>query len=377
MAIRAKAREFAAREIEPIAREIDERGEFPREIVPKLGATGFLSGPIGPEYGGVCHDYLSTALIYEEIGRACSSIRGFMAVQLGLVSMCIYDWGSEEQKKKYLPLLISGRWIGCYALTELAAGSDVANMETTASREADRFRLNGKKVWITNGNLADLAIVFATVDKSLRHKGITAFLVEKGAAGFKASKLKGECLGHRAMDHAELELKDCVVGEDALLGAVGDGFAVAMSALDHGRLGVAAGAVGVAQACLDACVKFANEREQFGQKIANFQLVQKEIADMAVETEAARLLTYRAAHQKDRGLKNTLETSMAKLYASEVASRAASRAVSLLASYGYSNEYPVERYYRDIKGAEIYEGTSNIQRIIIAREVLGLKRKGK
>ncbi len=366
--------EFAQKEVVPIAKEIDVTGKFPSDIVPKLGARGYLSQSLPKEYGGAAGGYMNAALVYEEIGRACSSIRGFIAVQLGLVSMCIHDWGTEEQKQRYLPRLAAGEIIGCYSLTEENAGSDVGNMESEAREDDDHYVLNGKKIWITNANVADVGIVFASVDRSKRHKGISAFLIDKETPGFNPKHMDVHSLGHRAMDHGFLFLEDCRVPKSQMLGGVGQGFAVAMGALDHGRLGVGAGCLGVAQACVDACVNFANSRHQFGQPIANFQMIQKTIADMAVETEAARLMVYRAAAQKDAGLKNTRETSMAKLYASEVAARAASNAVTLHGSYGYSNQNPVERYYRDIKGSEIYEGTSYIQRIIIARDVLGIRK---
>ncbi|MBI3090608.1 MAG: acyl-CoA dehydrogenase family protein [Candidatus Tectomicrobia bacterium] len=374
LAVQEQVRAFAQREIEPIVKEIDETGRFPSDIVAKLGAEGYLGHPLPKKYGGTGKGYLAAAVTYEEIGRVCSSIRGFIAVQLGLVSMCIHDWGTEEQKQRYLPRLTAGKIIGCYSLTEKNAGSDVANMETVATPDGDHFVINGQKVWITNANFADVAILFASVDRSKRHRGITAFLIEKGTPGFNPAHQKYKSLGHRAMDHGTINLQNCRVHKSQVLGEVGGGFRVAMGALDHGRLGVAAGCLGVAQACLDACVKFANARVQFGQPIAEFQMIQKTIADIAVETEAARLLTYRAAAQKDAGKKNTRETSMAKLYASEAASRAASNAVTLHGSYGYSNENPVERYYRDIKGSEIYEGTSYIQRIIIARDALGIRK---
>ncbi|MBI2371075.1 MAG: acyl-CoA dehydrogenase family protein, partial [Deltaproteobacteria bacterium] len=331
------ARGFAEKEVAPIARAIDEEGRFPLPIVKKMAAAGFLGGPIGKEYGGPAWDYLSCALVYEELSRACSSIRGFLAVHLGLVSLCIRDWGTEAQKRAYLPKLTSGEWVGCYALTEPNAGSDVAGMETTATRDGDHYILNGTKIWITNANLAQLALVFATVDRSLRHRGITCFLVDPSTPGFTRLKMPGKELGHRASDHARIEFRSCRVHRDQMLGKEGEGFKVAMGALDHGRLGVAAGAVGVAQACLDACVKFGNEREQFGQKLADFQMIQAAIADMAVETEAARLLTYKAAVLKDQGVRTTVETSMAKLFASEVAARAASQAVFLHGGRGYTN----------------------------------------
>lgn len=364
------ARRFADDEVAPLAREADERGEFPPHLVRRMGELGFLAGPIQPEYGGTGMDYLSFALVYEELGRADSSVRGFVAVHAGLVSLCIRDWGSEEQKRRYLPRLATGEWIGCYALTEPNAGSDVASMETTAQEDGDGYVLRGEKIWITNGNLADLALVFATRDRAARHKGICAFLIETKTPGFHREKMPGKELGHRASDHARFIFDGCRVPARALLGAPGEGFKVAVSALDHGRLGVASGAVGVAQACLDACISFTRSRRQFGQRLADFQMIQAHLADMAADVEAARLLVRRAAWLKDQGKPTTRETSIAKLFATEAAVRAAGDAVLIHGGRGYSNEYPVERYYRDIKGLQIYEGTSHIQRLIIARELV-------
>ena len=369
--IQAQAREFAEQEVAPAARIADEKGEFPVHLVKRMGELGFLAGPIEPEYGGAGMDYVSYALLCEELGRADSSVRGFLTVHTSLVSLCIQDWGSEIQKSRYLPLLATGEWIGCYALTEPEAGSDVASMETTAREEGDHYVLNGEKIWITNGLSANVAIVFASKDRSARHRGICAFIVEPDARGFHREPMPGKELGHRASEHAYIMFKECRVPRSALLGAPGEGFKVAMSALDRGRLGVAAGAVGVAQACLDACIAYATQRRQFGQRIADFEMIQATLADMAADVEAARLLVYRAAWVKDQGLPATKATSIAKLFATEAAMRAASEAVLLHGNRGYSNEYPVERYYRDIKGLQIYEGTSHIQRIIIARELVG------
>ncbi|MBI3979590.1 MAG: acyl-CoA dehydrogenase family protein [Chloroflexi bacterium] len=369
--IQSLARRFAQEEVAPLARQMDASGELPRHLVRRLGELGFLAGPIEPEYGGAGMDYLSFALVYEELGRADSSIRGFLAVHAGLVSLCIRDWGSDEQSRRYLPRLATGEWIGCYCLTEPEAGSDVAGMTSTAREEADGYVLNGEKVWITNGDLAHVALVFATLDLSARHRGICAFVVETDTPGFRREKMPGKELGHRASDHARIVLEDCRVPKSALLAAPGQGFKVAMAALDHGRLGVAAGAVGVAQACLDASVDFARRRRQFGRRIGDFQMIQAALADMAAEVEAARLLVYRAAWLKDRGLPTTQETSIAKLFATEAAARAASEAVLIHGGRGYSDEYPVERHYRDIKGLQIYEGTSHIQRLIIARALVG------
>ncbi|GAC1347516.1 MAG: acyl-CoA dehydrogenase [Ktedonobacteraceae bacterium] len=369
--IQALARKFAEQEVAPIAREADEKGEFPLHLVKRMGKLGFLAGPIEPEYGGSAMDYVSYALLCEELGRVDSSVRGFLTVHTSLVSLCIRDWGSEEQKRRYLPLLATGEWIGCYALTEPNAGSDAASMETTAREEGDSYVLNGVKIWITNGSSAHVAIVFASRDRSARHKGICAFVVETDTPGFHREPMPGKELGHRASEHVYITFRECRVPKSALLGAPGEGFKVAMSALDRGRLGVAAGAVGVAQACLDACVAFAKERRQFGQRIGDFQMIQATLADMSADVEAARLLVYRAAWVKDRGLPATQATSIAKLFATEAAMKAASEAVLMHGNRGYSNEYPVERYYRDIKGLQIYEGTSHIQRVIIARELVG------
>lgn len=369
--IQARAYAFAQQEVAPLATIADERGEFPLHLVGRMGELGFLAGPLPPDYGGAGMDYLSFATVYEELGRADSSVRGFLAVHAGLVSLCIQDWGSDEQKQRYLPRLASGEWIGCYCLTEPNAGSDAASLETTAREEADCYVLNGEKIWITNGTIADLAIVFATRDRGARHKGICAFLVEMDTPGFQREKLVGKELGHRASDHAQIVFNECRVPKRALLGAPGAGFTIAMSALDHGRLGVAAGAVGVAQACLDACIAFARERRQFGKRIADFQMIQATLADMAADVEAARLLVYRAAVLKQQGHASTKATSIAKLFATEIAVKAASEAVLIHGGRGYSNRYPVERYYRDIKGLQIYEGTSHIQRIVIARELVG------
>jgi len=369
--IQAQARQFAEQEVAPIAREADEKGEFPLHLVKRMGELGFLAGPIERKYGGSGVDYVSYALLCEELGKVDSSVRGFLTVHASLVSLCISDWGTEEQKRHYLPRLATGELIGCYALTEQNAGSDVASMESSAREEDECYVLNGEKIWITNGHSAHVAIVFASRDRSARHKGICAFIVETDTPGFHREPMTGKELGHRAAEHAHIILEECRVPKSALLGTVGEGFKVAMSALDRGRLGVAAGAVGVGQACLDACIAFARQRRQFSQRIADFQMIQATLADMAADIEAARLLVYQAAWVKDRGLPATKATSIAKLFATEAAMKAASEAVLMHGNRGYSNKYPVERYYRDIKGLQIYEGTSHIQRVIIARELVG------
>jgi len=369
--IQQRARRFAREEVAPLAREADERGVFPLQLVARMGELGFLGATLGAEFGGAEMDTLSYTLISEELGWADASVRGFLAVHGSLVALCIHDWGSQAQKERYLPGLATGEQIGCYCLTEPNAGSDAGSLETLASARGQGYVLNGEKIWITNGGIATLAIVFATLDPGLRHKGICAFLVPTDTPGFQREAMPGVELGHRAADHARIRLEDVAVPAEALLGDEGQGFAVAMTALDHGRLGVAAGAVGIAQACLDASLDFVRQRRQFGKRIGDFQMIQAAIADMGAEVEAARLLVYKAAWMKDQGLPTTRETSMAKLYATEAAMRAASQAVTLHGGRGYSNRYPVERHYRDIKGLQIYEGTSHIQRLVIGRDMIG------
>jgi butyryl-CoA dehydrogenase len=371
--IQARARAFAQERVAPLAREMDERGAMPAELIQALAAQGFLGGPLPPEHGGEGWDALSLALCYEELGRVDSSVRGFMTVHTSLVAQCVRQWGTPEQMAHFLPRLARGEIIGCYCLTEPNAGSDAASLESTAMRDGDGYRLNGEKIWITNGGLAHLALVFANADPIQRHRyrGICAFLVDTTAPGFRRERMEGTALGHRAADHAHIYLKDVQVPASAMLGAPGQGFRVAMSALDHGRLGVAAGALGVGQACLDACVEFARTRRQFGQRLGDFEMIQGVIADMAADIDAARLLVYRAAWLKDQSHTATRETSIAKLFATEAAVRAAGEAVLLHGGRGYSNLYPVERYLRDIKGLQIYEGTAHIQRIVIARDIIG------
>ncbi len=369
--IQLRARAFAQTRVAPLSREMDERGAMPIELVREMGALGFLGGPLPKMFGGEEWDAVSLALCLEELGRVDSSVRGLMTVHTSLVAQCILKWGTDEQKKNVLPKLARGEWLGCYCLTEPNAGSDAANIESTAVQDGDDFVLNGEKIWITNGGIADVAIVFASYDRALRHKGICAFLIETNTKGFLREKMRGQELGHRATDHAHIHFEKMRVPKSALLGNVGEGFRVAMSALDYGRLGVAAGALGVAQACLDASVEFARTRRQFGQRIGDFEMIQSVLANMAADVDAARMLVYRAAWLHDQGQRATRETSIAKLFATEAAVRAASEAVLLHGGRGYSNEYPVERYYRDIKGLQIYEGTSHIQRIVIARDIIG------
>ena len=344
---------------------------MPAELIRRMGEVGLLGGPVPTEYGGGGWDHLSLALAYEELGRVDSSVRGLMTVHTSLVCRAVLAWGTEDQKQDLLPKLASGKQLACYALTEENAGSDAASLETFASESADGWTLAGEKIWITSGGIADLALVFATQDPSTRHWGISAFLVPTDAPGLTREPMPGVELGHRAADHARLIFDECAVPHDSMLGGPGDGFKVAMSALDHGRLGVAAGALGVAQACLEASVSFARSRRQFGKRIGDFEMIQAAIAEMAADVDAARMLVYRAAWLKDQGEFTTRETSIAKYFATEAALRAADQAVLIHGGRGYSNEYPVERYYRDIKGMQIYEGTSHIQRIVIARDIIG------
>ncbi|HCY18221.1 MAG: acyl-CoA dehydrogenase [Deltaproteobacteria bacterium GWC2_42_51] len=370
--VKDTAWKFADAEIMPYARENDVKEHFPIEIFKKMASLGFLGGPIPEKYGGAGLDFIGDAIIFEEIGRADSSLRTALSVQVSLVGLTILNWGTEEQKQKYLPKLCSGEFIGCFALTEPNAGSDASSIITSAMLKGNEWILNGTKTWISSGSIADIAIIFAVTDKTKGHHGITAFIVEKASSGFSTKDIKGK-LGLRASNTAELIFEDCKIPKDAVLSGIGNGFTVAMSALDNGRYGVASGCVGIMQGCIDACTKYAKERHQFGKPIASFQLIQEKIARMIVDCDAARLLVYRAGHLKNKGIKNTIETSIAKYFASEAANRAASDAVQIFGGYGYSNEYPVERYFRDAKVATIYEGTSEIQKLIIGGHALGIK----
>jgi alkylation response protein AidB-like acyl-CoA dehydrogenase len=348
---------------------------MPLSLVTEMAELGLLGSTLPKSLGGSEMDNLSLALVYQELGRACSSTRGFMTVHSSLVMQCINAWGTDEQKARYLPAMASGEVIGCYALTEPEAGSDAASIKTTAKRSTtgNSYEVTGEKIWITNGNIARIAIVFAKLDslqEKKSHEQVTAFIVRLNNPDIERMRMPGEELGHRASDHAKIVFRDTYVSEDLVLGGEGNGFKVAMSALDHGRLGVAAGALGVHQACIDACISFAKERKQFGKRIGDFEMIQSTLAEMKASLDASRLLVYRAAWMKDQGLPTKLETSIAKYFATEAACKAASEAVLLHGGRGYSNEYPVERYYRDIKGLQIYEGTSHIQKIVIAREIL-------
>jgi alkylation response protein AidB-like acyl-CoA dehydrogenase len=367
--IRSSAREFCDREIAPHSRDWDRAEALDRALVAKLAAAGYLGATIAEEYGGMDLDTVSYCLLMEELGRADSSVRGIVSVNLGLVGKTIAKWGTEEQKREWLPQLASGDALGCYALTEPGSGSDPASLVTRAQRDGDDWVLSGSKIFITLGSWAGLALVFARSGAE-GARGLTCFLVPTGTAGFSATPIKGK-LGLRAQDTAEVFLDGVRVPDSTRLGAEGEGFKVAMSALDNGRISLAAGCVGIAQGCLDACVTYAAERRQFGKAISSFQLVQELLADMSVELEAARLLTWRAALLADSGQKHTLESSVAKYYASEVSVRAANAAVQVHGGYGYVDEYPVGKYLRDARVTTLYEGTSQIQKLIIGRALTG------
>jgi butyryl-CoA dehydrogenase len=331
---------------------------------------GFL-GAIGPEeYGGRSVDYLTYGLIVEEIGRNDSAMRTVVSVVTSLVCSSIVRWGTEEQKQRWLPELCSGESLGCFGLTEPDTGSDASNLKTRAEKIDGGWRLSGGKMWISLGNFAKLALIFAQTDPEKKHKGLACFLVPTDADGFSSQEIHGK-LGLKGSDTAELSLDGVEVGDDALMGEIGEGFKIAMSALDSGRYSVAAGCVGICQASLDASIAYSKERTQFNRPIASFQLVQEMIADMVVQTDAARGLVWRAGWLKDQGRPNTTETSIAKLYATEAAVECANKAIQVHGGSGYVDDYPVERYLRDARVTTLYEGTSQIQKLIIGRAVTG------
>jgi len=366
------AKDFADKEIAPQVEEYDRKATFNFELMKKIGANGFFGAILPEQYGGQNIDHVAYALMTEEIARVCSSTRTLFSVQISLVEKPILAFGTEAQKEQYLPKLASGEMIGCFGLTEPGAGSDAGNQQTTAKKDGDHWILNGAKTWISNGSIADVAIVIAQADKSLKHKGICAFLVDTKTPGFSARPIAPK-LGLHASDTSELFLDNVRVHKDQMLGKEGEGFKVAMYCLDQGRFSVAAGAVGVSQGCLDISAKYAMERDAFNQKIGEFQLIQKLMADMAVETEAGRLLVLRAGYKKDQCVRNTRETSLAKYYCTEAAQRAAYSAVQIFGGYGFSEEYPAARYYRDARVLTLYEGTSQIQSIIIGQDELGIR----
>jgi butyryl-CoA dehydrogenase len=362
-------REFAESEVRPLAKELDETGHFPHELFRKAAELG-LTGVAFPESeGGTGFDHLAYSIVIEEISRCCASTGVILSVQNSLFCDPIHRYGTDEQKKKFLLPFTRGEKIGCYALTEPQAGSNAAALETKAARKGDKYVLNGTKAWITNGGVADAAIVYVNTDPAKGEKGITAIMVEKSTPGFKVGKEEKK-LGINATACCELVFTDCEVPVSNRIGNEGDGYKVALSTLDGGRIGIAAQATGIAQGAFEAALKWSQERMAFGHPIAQFQAIQFMLADMATEIDAARLLVRKAAWKQDSGSRFSLEASTAKLFASEMATRVAHKAIQIHGGYGYSREYPVERAYRDARITEIYEGTSEIQRLVIAAWVL-------
>jgi len=362
-------REFAESEVRPLARELDETGHFPRELFRKAAELG-LTGVAFPESeGGAGFDHIAYAIVIEEISRCCASTGVILSVQNSLFCDPIHRYGTDEQKKRFLLPFTRGEKIGCYALTEPQAGSNAAALQTKAAKQGDMYVLNGTKAWITNGGVADAAIVYVNTDPAKGEKGITAIVVEKRTPGFKIGKEEKK-LGINATACSELVFTDCEVPASNRIGNEGDGYKVALSTLDGGRIGIASQATGIAQGAFEAALKWSQERMAFGQPIAQFQAIQFMLADMATEIDAARLLVRKAAWKQDSGSRFSLEASTAKLFASEMATRVAHKAIQIHGGYGYSREYPVERAYRDARITEIYEGTSEIQRLVIAAWVL-------
>ena len=367
--IRREIRDFAAHEIAPNVMKWDEASEFPAPVVRKLAAMGLLGVIFPPEYGGAGMGYVDYVMAIEELSAVDGSIGIIVAAHNSLGTNHIFLAGSEAQKKKYVPRLASGDWLAAWALTEPGSGSDASHARTTAVKKGDRYVLNGNKTFTTNGSHADVVVVIAVTDKNKGTHGLSAFVVEKGTHGFRPGKKENK-LGLRASDTSELIFEDCEIPEENLLGLEGEGFIDAMRVLDGGRISIAALSLGIGRGALDAALKYVKERRQFGKAIAEFQGIQWKLADMATELDAARLLTLRAAVLKDAGRKVTRESSMAKLFASEVAVRICGEAVQLFGGYGFIKDYPAEKYYRDVKLCTIGEGTSEIQRMVIAREIL-------
>ncbi|HLB02762.1 MAG TPA: acyl-CoA dehydrogenase [Nitrospiria bacterium] len=367
--VRQMVQGFVEKEVRPLASSMDREGHFPRDLLKKLAALGLMGAYIPPEYGGAGMELVSYVIAMEELSKAWASLGVIMTVNNSLVCDPIHRFGTESQKQRYLKPLARGERLGCYALTEPGAGSDAGAIKTRARRENGGYTLNGSKIFITNGQQADLAIVYAVTAQEQGKHGISAFLVEKGTPGFLVGKLEDK-MGLRSSDTAELIFQDCHVPPENLLGVENEGFKIALSTLDGGRIGIAAQALGIAQACLEEATRYARERHQFGRPIGDFEAIRFMLADMAMEIQAARLLTYRAAHRRQQGPKITLHSAQAKLLASEMANRVAYKAVQIFGGYGYIKDFPVERYYRDARITTLYEGTSEIQRLVIARELL-------
>ena len=372
-ALRETARDFADKEIVPYVEKWEEQSYFPREVIKKMADLGFYGTLVPEEYGGNGMGFLAGTIVTEEVARASASLRVTLNMQTFGPAVSILRYGSEEQKKKYLPKIVSTEMISCFAITEPNAGSDIMSMKTTAIPKGDYFLVNGSKTWISNAQVADLCILYAYHDPAAKSKGLSTFLLDMHLPGISTRPLNK--LGLHSAPTGEITLEDVKVPKTALLGTLGDGVKHVFGSLNQTRLSCAAGGIGIAQACLEAAVKYCNERSQFGQQIGQFQMNQDMIAVMATELEAARLLVYKAAVQKDEGnLGNVLETSMAKYYAGEAAGKAADFAMRILSAYGYSTEYPVARYYRDAKSIQIVEGTANIQKTIIALDQLGFRK---
>jgi len=367
--LKKSIREFAEREVLPHVMKWDEHGQFPIDVVKELGKMGVMGMIFPTEYGGAGLGYVEYVIAIEELSRVDGSVGIIVAAHNSLCSNHIYLAGNAEQKKKYIPKLATGEHIGAWGLTEPNSGSDAGGARMNAVRRKNGWVLNGTKTFITNGSYADVAVVIAVTDKTAHTHGLSAFVVEKGTKGFRPGKKENK-LGLRASDTSELIFEDCWVPEDALLGKEGDGFIDAMRVLDGGRISIAALGLGMAQGAYEAALKYSMQRKQFGKAISEFQAIQWKLADMATEIEAARLLTMRAASMKDAGMKTTLESSMAKLYTSEVAVKCANEGVQIHGGYGFIKDYPAEKFYRDVKLCTIGEGTSEIQRLVIARQLL-------
>jgi len=367
--IRGMVKEFAASEVAPIAAEIDRNHRFPEESIPKLAKLNLLGVPYPEEFGGAGADNVSYVLVIEELARVCASTAAIVSGHTSLGTWPIFEFGTSAQKEKYVTNLASGSMLGAFAITEPGAGTDAAAGKTTAVVDGDEYVLNGSKIFITNGGYADVYIVTAMTDLAAGTRGISAFIVEKGAPGFSVGE-KEHKMGIKASSTTPLYFSDCRIPKDALLGKEGKGFKIAMAALDGGRIGIAAQALGIAQGAFDASIAYAKERVQFGKPLAALQAIQWMIADMATDIDAARLLVYRAAWMKDQGLPYGTAASMAKLFASETSTRVADRAIQIHGGYGYTESYPVERAYRDAKITELYEGTSEVQRLVIAGSLL-------
>jgi alkylation response protein AidB-like acyl-CoA dehydrogenase len=367
--IQQMAREFASTKVRPISGKIDKNADVPHSLTEEMARLGFMGITIPEEYGGGGMDTICSTIAVEEIARACASTSVIVSVNNSLVCEPILRYGTEGQKRRFLTPLARGEMLGCFALTEAGAGSDVGAIRTSASKKGDGYILNGSKIFVSNGQRAKVAIVFAVTDASKGHKGISAFLVEKGTVGFSIGRIE-EKLGIKGSETVEFIFNKCLIPKENILGQEGEGFKIAIDTLDGGRVGIASQSLGIAQACLDEAVRYSSVRTQFGKPIAQLQAIQFMISDMAMEIEAARLLTYRAAYLKGKGVKFIKEASMAKLYASEAANRCAYSALQIHGGYGYITDFPVERYYRDARITTIYEGTSEIQRSTIAKELL-------